>query len=115
MLRATRCPGPPLLLLMILTFAHCKSQSPASSTPPDTQENGTPTPEADQWVSAPDGWTATGSGAEAMKAADGARPPCQPVSYGCNSCCNSGISGNLFRRSDCSYGCAMGCGSQPCY
>jgi hypothetical protein len=40
---------------------------------------------------------------------------CQPVSYGCNSCCNNGISGNYFIRADCSTGCSMGCGSQPCY
>ena len=40
---------------------------------------------------------------------------CQPVSYGCNSCCNNGISGNLFIREDCSRGCAMGCGSEPCH
>ena len=39
---------------------------------------------------------------------------CQPVSYGCNSCCNNGISGNYFIRSDCSTGCSMGCGNDKC-
>ncbi len=40
---------------------------------------------------------------------------CQPVSYGCNSCCDKNTSGNYFIRADCSTGCAMGCGSQKCY
>lgn len=40
---------------------------------------------------------------------------CQPVSYGCNSCCADGVSGNYFVRSDCSTGCAKGCGSEPCH
>jgi hypothetical protein len=64
-------------------------------------------------VSAPPGWTRTGKAANPspMRTAQG----CQPVSYGCNSCCNDGISGNYFIRSDCSTGCSMGCGNQPCY
>jgi hypothetical protein len=63
---------------------------------------------------ASDGWKRIGSAvdAEPLRLADGG---CQPVSYGCNSCCNSGISGNYFIRSDCSTGCAGGCGSEQCH
>jgi hypothetical protein len=117
-----------LCLASLLSAASCKSDGRNPATVPVVPAPGfraTPSPSNGTWVSA-NHWTPHPSLADGVQKGKARNPAalaalakpadsCQPVHYGCNSCCADGVSGNLFVRADCTQGCAKDCGSEPCH